>query len=146
MLLPHPLHICIDSRAVHDKAMKLIRIADEMQHSIDAKHLLKHHPLHRPWQIQVDGDLLALFWQGVNDRGLASITFTKVKGHATQAHVEEGITTAEHLRGNTNADTAATCGTRSHRDGLVPVADWFALRAKTYRSFMRKIQKILLMF
>ena len=48
-------------------------------------------PLKRPWQIQSDGDLWRIFWETLQARGPYSIRVTKVKGHATEKRVNDGV-------------------------------------------------------
>eukprot|EP00969_Alexandrium_andersonii_P220594 9742713-Alexandrium_andersonii.AAC.1 len=45
----------------------------------------------KPWEMMRDGDLWRLLDEVVAARGPATLTLKKVKGHATQQHVEQGL-------------------------------------------------------
>ena len=76
--------------------------------------------------------------------GVHSITFTKVKGHATHADVQAGRATADQTIGNNHADIGATNGTDQHLPGLLPFAKWLKDRHNDYCKFMGKIHQIII--
>ena len=58
-----------------------------------------------------------------------------MKGHATQKHIDEGLTTAEGAEGNGKADTLAGLGINEHMDGLQHLANY-------YRAKQHKLQQL----
>ena len=74
--------------------------------------------------MQADGDLWELAWQAVLERGPDAQKVSKVKGHATQQHIDEGLATAEQKEGNDWADTYADKGAMQHEPVAVKLAKW----------------------
>lgn len=118
------IHIGIDNKAVVDKARQLIQLGKKAE--ADARWHRK--PLKKQWSLQTDGDLWWRFWTLLEARGAHSIEVSKVKGHATQEHVEAGIVTQVDRRGNHQADAAANTGVSTHRPGTHSLMAWVAAR------------------
>ena len=89
MLLPMPIHIGIDNSTVVQNFHKLQKFAEE-QLSVGGALRSGLHPLRKPWQLVTDGDLWKVAWNILMQRGTTTVKVTKVKGHATEQHVEEG--------------------------------------------------------
>ena len=60
--------------------------------------------------LQVDGDLWEQAWIAVMKRGTGNQSLRKVKGHATEKHVENGISNIEDREGNDTSDKLADKG------------------------------------
>ena len=65
---------------------------------------------------------------------------SKVKGHATEAQVEEGTVAAEDKEGNDWADEFANKGARQHEPHALKLARWLQQRHNCYRKFMGRVQ------
>ena len=75
-------------------------------------------------------------------KGPDSITLTKVKGHATEEHVQQGLVQEEHKQGNDQADKAATRGVQASGHGKVQFMTWVKKRHKAYVELTVNIQKL----
>ena len=93
--------------------------------------------------MQADGDLWQAFWNALLTRGPQTITFTKVKAHATDDDVAKSKTTEEHRAGNNRADEGATFGTGALMDGLLSLATWTARRSDEYKKLMHRVHKVI---
>ena len=82
-------------------------------------------------------------WEALLTRGPQSVTWEKVKGHATSKHIEMGRAIAETKEGNDWVDHYATKGTEQHQEGATQLAKWLASRQNDYAKFMAKIQTII---
>ena len=123
------VHIGSDSRAFVDKAqdyLEMIKNGKEPQ---------------KPWKLISDGDLWQHFFDAAKAKGVGTIKLTWVKGHATQEHIDRGITTAEKLAGNHEADTTADLGTELHGKELIKIAGKMQTKHKAYTRFMMEITK-----
>ena len=100
----------------------------------------KCHPLRRPFCLQIDGDLWQLIWNGIQARGHDTIRVTKVKGHATDAEVQEGKCTEADKQGNDNSDDAATLGKKAHLEGLHDLVTLANARQQAYTKLVAKVQ------
>ena len=60
--------------------------------------------------LQVDGDLWEQAWIAVKRRGTGNQSLRKVKGHATEKDVKEGISTSKDRDGNDKSDKLADKG------------------------------------
>ena len=58
----------------------------------------------KPWLLRRDGDLWELLEKVLEWRQPGATTTKWVKGHATEAHIEQGVITAEDASGNDKAD------------------------------------------
>ena len=88
------------------------------------------------WQATADGDLWAIFWELVNAKGPVSVTFSKVKGHATKADVQLGIASERDALCNGKADALATKGRQERDDSLSQLAEYFGRRQSDYITFV----------
>ena len=61
----------------------------------------------KPWSLLPNGDLWAIFDEHANHKGKHAIRATWVKGHATDQHIADGITTHTH---KVNNDRVDECG------------------------------------
>ena len=68
----------------------------------------------RPFSIQKDGDLWEMFYAGLKMKGAKALKITKVKGHTSEATVEQGRVTREDKDGNDHADTIVDEGVQLH--------------------------------
>ena len=94
---------------------------------------------------QVDGDLWEQAWIAVKQRGVGNQTLRKVKGHATEKDVAEGISTAKDRGGNDRSDKLADQGVEEIAGvGLVTLEKWFEGRWKRYRKLMTRVHKMIL--
>ena len=90
-----------------------------------------------------NGDLWELVDKIVEQRGLESNSIDWVKGHATPAQVQKGITTSRDRLRNESADTTANLGVQSHGDHLIDLARVFAYRRVLYLRICSAIQAFL---
>jgi ribonuclease HI len=124
-----PVHIGSDSRAFVDKANLILgAMAKNPQHTPS-----------RPWALTSDGDLWEHFEKAVRAKSVSAVKISWVKGHATQQHVDDGVTTHEQKIGNFHADGAADEATSLHGKDVCDVASWLHDRAKRYTSFMKDV-------
>ena len=106
----------------------------------------------KPWGLQADGDLWQQAWLAVLARGPGKQALTKVKGHATQAQVEEGAVREADKVGNDWGDSYVERGARQQlnsRYGEVAfdvkwmLAAWLHKRQRRYVDFVHKVQKMI---
>ena len=67
------------------------------------------HP--KKWKLVSDGDLWEHLHKAICAKGVHSVRISWVKGHATQSHIDNGITTEVNKTGNHKADETADLGT-----------------------------------
>ena len=78
-------------------------------------------------------------------RGVGNQTLRKVKGHATEKDLAEGISTAKDRDGNDKSDKLADQGVEEIAGvGLVALGEWFEGRWKQYRKLMLRVHKMIL--
>ena len=70
------------------------------------------------------------------------LRITKVKGHATEAQVEQGLVHQSDKEGNDKADRAATYGVEEQIKGSLTMSAWLGQRQKAYIALMEMIQKM----
>ena len=68
-----------------------------------------------------DGDLVAIIQHMIQARRQDTVRVTKVKGHATEADVEQGRVRLEDRLGNEKADAAADLGRRHQLEQVMDV-------------------------
>ena len=73
----------------------------------------------KPLLLVKDGDLVALALYMIRARRQDTVRVTKVKGHATDADVEQGRVRLEDQLGNAEADAAADLGMRHQPELLM---------------------------
>ena len=83
--------------------------------------LSDHGSLSKPLPLVKDRDLIAMFRHMIRFRGRETVQVTKVKGHATDADVEQGRVREEDKFGNAEADTAAVLGRRLQSEEAMDV-------------------------
>ena len=93
-----PIHLGTDSQSFLTKAQLINNL------------ITKQQTPRRPWPLHHDGDLWHLYHRHVIVKGPGSIKITKVKGHATQAMVDEGLVRPAHKAGSDMAYEAAEEG------------------------------------
>ena len=67
---------------------------------------------------------------------------SKVKGHATDQHVQEGQVRLQDKQGNDAADLAASCGIQAMGSGMVAYMLWVSERYKQYGKLVGQLQKL----
>ena len=122
-----PIHLGTDSKSFLTKALAIHH------------HIHNHTMPKRPWALQKDGDLWHLYYQHVKAKGTNSIAITKVKGHATQAMVDDGTVQPEHKVGNDMADEAADEGVHLFGDAVVRLGKRLANRHKAYTNMLASL-------
>ena len=81
--------------------------------------LLDRDCLAKPLRLVKDGDLAALAQCMIRARGRGTVRVTKVKGHATDADVEQSRVRMQDQFGNAEADAAADLGRRHQSELLI---------------------------
>ena len=76
----------------------------------------------KPWKLINDGDLWEHFYKAVETKGTQAIQITWVKGHATQEHIDKGISNETDMQGTYEADITADRGTELHGKDLIKIA------------------------
>ena len=98
----------------------------------------------KPWGLQVDGDLWEQAWRAVLKRGSGNQSLRKVKGHATEKDIENGISNPEDKEGNDVSDKLADKGVEAVAGiGLVKLGKWLEARQKDYRKFLNRVHKMI---
>ena len=131
-LMAHgPIHLASDSKAFVDRANKYLSM------------LRKRKQPKRPWKLISDGDLWEHFWKAAEAKTPSAIAIVWVKGHATQQHIDQGITTQEKLVGNKEADDTADLGTAIFGKTAQSLADTYHTRHSLYSAFMGLVSRFL---
>ena len=124
-----PVHIGSDSEVFVLKAKCII---ESIQKGCECK---------CNWKLMSDGDLLEHFYEVVKAKGAQAIRITWVKGHATDQHVEKGITTDKNKVGNQIADEVADLGTALHGKQVMSAAKRMSSRHNQYPQLMKDISQ-----
>ena len=134
-----------DSASMLRKAKRLIAAAERDQKEKEqGNEVIRGNPFGKPWGLQVDGDLWEQAWVAVNKRGCGNQDLRKVKGHATEQDVAQGIATIEDKKGNDASDTLADIGVEAVAGkGLVKLGKWFEKRHAGYRKLMVRVQRMI---
>jgi ribonuclease HI len=122
-----PVHLASDSAAFVNKANA---IAEMVKVGKKPK---------RHFNLTSDGDLWGQFYEALLCKGAGSVRFTWVKGHATQQHVDSGITTESRKVGNCEADKCADQGVLLHGEDVIHFAKTYSGRHKAYSKFMMDV-------
>ena len=88
-----------------------------------------------------DGDLWFHFEEAAKAKGPKAIRISKVKGHVTQAQVDDGTFRAVDKSGNDQADHAADVAVQMHGEEIVSLAKILHRRHRQYFKFMQHVVK-----
>lgn len=121
--------IASDSKSMIDKAMKLKEVATQRISDPESVWWPEKNLAGKPWALQNDADLWKLLW-----------AWQKVKGHATEEHIRNGIATEETKRGNDSADLYAPRGILEHQEQAVNLAKWLKDRQERYAKLVARIK------
>jgi ribonuclease HI len=91
------------------------------------------------WGLMSDGDLWEHFFKVARAKSPEAIRITWVKGHATQEHINRGITTQTHLEGNDTADKTADQGVAQHGEQTTHFATVYSKRHHWYTKFFGQV-------
>ena len=72
-------------------------------------------------------------------QGPASIEISKVKGHAAEKNIEDGIATRTDKEGNNEADSCADEGFNAHSLDMIQISRILARRQHEYVSLVNNI-------
>ena len=119
---------------------------DSLAFILRARKYIRRIQLNLPelcWNRKNDGDLWGVFWKCCLTKGVNSIRITKVKGHATEAHIRNSLSNVRDKWGNDKADELAS---RAHDDHLQAgiIADFYANRHNAYVCFIVSVHDFLL--
>ena len=102
------------------------------------------NPFGNAWGLQIDGDLWEQAWLAVLKRGTGNQSLRKVKGHATEKDIENGISNPDDKEGNDVSDKLADKGVEAIAGiGLVKTEKWLEARQKKYRKLMSRVHKMI---
>lgn len=95
--------------------------------------------------LQHDGDLWQLAWNAIHTRGRDNQDLRKVKGHATQEDVGNGISNHEYKSGNDISDELADDGVDTlNGNGLARLSSWFGQRHTNYCKPLRRVHNMII--
>ena len=96
------------------------------------------------WGLQTDGDLWEQAWLAVLKRGTGNQSLRKVRGHATEKNIENGISNPGDKEGNDVSDKLADKGVEAIAGiGLVKLGKWLEAKHKAYRKLMSRVHKMI---
>ena len=154
---PYPTHIATDSKATLDRANRVIRHHERKKElerlkqtegrkrlggELSSLHFDK--PWKKPTRFMKNGDLWDHLNEAIRQKGASAVRLTKVKAHATQEMVQQGLITHELRHGNTEADRAAERGSGEAQHQVKTLADLYASRHKSYMSMAERVQKFII--
>ena len=113
-----PIHIGSDSKAFVDGA----------NFYIDCMRMGKPH--NHNWKLISDGDLWEHFHAALSAKGFLAVRATWVKGHATEQHVRDGVTSQVNRTHNNHADATADFGVDEHTQGILAIARFYVRRRR----------------
>ncbi len=122
VLAPGPVHYACDNAAVVNRGRAILQ-----DPFLDPR---------KPWGLVRDGDLWDVLQHAVRAKTPDSIAISKVKGHATDRHVLDGVTTQWHKDGNDAADELVTDAYNFFGAGLLSLTNLCAARLTEYVRFM----------
>ena len=127
-LLAHgPIHVGSDGKAFVDRANKCINL------------LKKNKKPRIKWKLISDGDLWEHFFKALEAKGWRAFKATWVKGHATQEHINNKISTLANKTGNDKADKVADIGTKLHGRNVMQMAASMQHRHKGYQTLHMQV-------
>lgn len=120
-------------------ALKLIAAAEKLIGDEKSGIIRRRgNPFGKAWGLQIDGDL----WEQA--RGIGNKSLRKVKGHATEKYIENGISNPEDKEGNDVSDKLADKGVEAIAGiGLVKRRKWLEARLNKYRKLMNRVHKMI---
>ena len=124
-----PIHLASDSEAFIKKAHYIIKC------------IHKNKKFKRAWGTTSDGDLWEHFYKAVKKKSPEAVKFTWVKGHATDEHIQKGITTKENREGNKIADETADIGVSLFGKDTLDMANILHKRHDEFQKFMIDVSK-----
>ena len=124
-----PIHVGSDSEVFVNSASELISDITSASCRVPT------------WKLISDGDLWEHFYNAVVAKNPKAVKVTWVKGHATEEHVANGITTRRNKEGNEKADETADLGSDLHGKDLNKLATKYNKRHFFYTRFMIQISK-----
>ena len=127
-----PMHIGSDSKVFVDFANTIVF---NSMHNI---------PMNCNWKLISDGDLWEHFFLAVKAKGAHAVRLSWIKAHATQDHINAGVTDAIKKLGNDEADATADLGTAMFGQDLIDAARRFNKKHKDYQWFMLDVAKHLI--
>ena len=152
-----PLHIGIDNKAVVGRACRLIDLATNICRLRDDDVAMQtkegygceivgrmRKPEAKHWKLQKDGDVWQAIWRLILAKGPEAIKVTKVKGHATDEDVREGVATAADKAGNDVADSIVREANALHGKATIDLAHWLEKRHTAYCTMMGEVQQIII--
>ena len=121
-----PIHLASDSNAFVKRALKML---SNLRKGIDKP---------RKWKLVSDGDLWEHFYLALKAKGPNAFNVTWVKGHATEEHIKNNVTTQTHKEGNDKADEIADLGANIYGKDIHSLANIFHIRHDKYYTLMKK--------
>ena len=137
---PGPIHIGVDSQAFLDRA----RFFHNKALQIVTEPIGMMSRTMKPWHLIRDGDLWHIFWDLLLAKSPSAVSFTKVKGHATDKDIKDGLSTATHKAANDQADAMASKGVRENAAGLVDLSALLVRQEQRYAEFLNLIHSFIL--
>ena len=80
----------------------------------------------------------------IRAKGHKAVRTTKVKGHATDAMIEEGLVRKEDKKGNDEADEAAGKGAKGAQERLADLVATYSGKHKRYKALVERIHVFML--
>ena len=116
-----------DSKSFVKRALKIV---NQLRNGVDKP---------RRWKLVSDGDLWEHFYLAIKAKGPNAFWATWVKGHATEEHIQQEITTKKHKEGNHKADEIADLGASVYGKDLHDLATVYHHRHDRYFNIMKKL-------
>ncbi len=129
VLAPGPVHYACDNAAVVLKGRAILQ-----DPFLDPC---------KPWGLCRDGDLWDVLQHVIRSKNPKSIAISKVKGHATDQHVLDGLSTPLHKQGNDAGDEIATDALQFFGAGFLSLTNLCATRLTEYACFMAALTRML---
>ena len=98
----------------------------------------------KPWSLMPNGDLWAIFDEHVTHKGKHAIKATWVKGHATDQHIVDGVTTHTHKVNNDRVDKLARMGVDLHDLHAAYMAAAYAKRLALSQQVTMRVHDMIL--
>ena len=124
-----PVHLATDSQAFKAKALSL------------HQHVQSSTTPRKPWALQPDGDMWQQYFRFAKAKRVEAIAITKVKGHATEKMVEQGLVRPQDKVGNDKADEAADEGVDLFGHEVVQLGKDYARRHRHYTKSVASLME-----